>query len=144
MYVSDPIAAQVIGGQVSGEVSAFEVNGNVNAYSAVIIKVVSNDGLTLRGILLNITVGATEFTNTQYGRITPPISNLSSVTAQAGDRIVIEVGIRRDNQNSNANQRFGDSGGGDLTFADGTEVNDYNSWVEFSQDIIFPSVTVDE
>lgn len=142
-YVSDPIAGQTISGFVSGE-AAGAVSGNgINAYTSILIKVVSSEGV-VRGVLLSLTRGNTIFPlTTSVGRWMPaPPKALSSVTAENGDRIVIEVGISREASVGNrlVSLDFRD----DNATIDLTEggANTQNPWVEFSQDIRFPDVTI--
>jgi len=140
-YISDPIAAQTISGNVTGQIRGVETHGLVNGFSSILIKLVDVNGANPR-ILLNITTNATEYTTTLANKNTPSSTALTSQTANNGDRIVIEIGFMRDNRAATATQDFGDNAATDLTLNLQTETNTYNPWVEFSQDIRFPSVTV--
>jgi hypothetical protein len=137
-YVSNPIAAQTISGMVSGEIAVTESNGNVNAYSLIIIKIVSREGTVTRGTLLSRTRGIAEVTTTSLGRWTPAPVAINTITAESGDRIVVEVGISCEVQTgANATMTFLDNNTTtDLTEGGG---NTLNPWIEFSQDIIFPN-----
>ncbi|MFC1559854.1 hypothetical protein ACFLZ2_01125 [Candidatus Margulisiibacteriota bacterium] len=146
-YISDPIAPQTITGTVQGQVRGLEGGVNDNRVSAVLIRVVSNDGTVVRGTLLNLTypalTAANEYTLTMENRYTPVSTAVNSVTAQSGDRIVIEIGAFIYKKNGNSTQGFGDSAVADLPI-DQTTVTQSNPWIEFSQDIMFPGVTVIE
>lgn len=138
-YVSASLEAQEISGSVSGEVRGFETSPPNNAFSAVIIRVVSNDGSTFRGTLLDMTSGGTEYSTAPLqNRETPPASGLTPVTAQAGDRIVIEIGMTKLETKSGAEtQNFGDNHSLDLAVGDNTDNDVHNPWIEFSQTLSF-------
>jgi hypothetical protein len=143
-YVSDPIAAQTIGGGVSGEMAGIVSHtSGVTAYTAIIIKVVSNNGSTTRGTLLSMKQGNTVIPpTTAAGRWTPPPTTLNTVTSENGDRIVIEVGVTAEVMNNPrlATCTYLDNST-DLTEGGASTLN---PWVEFNQDILFPSVTMIE
>jgi hypothetical protein len=142
-YVSDPIAPQTIAGTISGQAGGGEASNFCNGFSAARIKVVSNDGATERGVLLTMGTGATEFTNPGPTNRNWPVSTAATVvTAEAGDRIVIEVGFRRDVRNTgNVYMNLGDNNATDLP-VDQTTTATNNPWIEFSQNIKWPSVSV--
>ena len=146
-YVSDPIAAQNITGTVKGQLRGDESATNQDMVSAIGIRVVSNDGSTVRGTLLSITypvLAGNEYGPTHENRYTPTSTAVSSVTAQNGDRIVIEIGCYRyaaGNPPGRCTQSFGDDSTTDLP-EDQTTTTADNPWVEFSADIRFPSVTL--
>ena len=146
-YVSDPIAAQNITGTVKGQLRGDESATNQDMVSAIGIRVVSNDGSTVRGTLLSITYPAlagNEYDTSYANRYTPTSTAVSSVTAQNGDRIVIEIGCYRyaaGNPPGRCTQSFGDDSTTDLP-EDQTTTTADNPWIEFSADIRFPSVTL--
>jgi hypothetical protein len=148
-YVSDPIAAQNITGTVKGQLLGMESAANQDMVSAIGVRVVSNDGSTVRGTLLSITypvLAGNEYGTSHANRYTPVSTAVSSVTAQNGDRIVIEIGCYRyaaGNPPGRCTQRFGDDGATDLPEDQTTTTDTYNPWVEFSADFRFlPSVTL--
>ncbi len=141
-YVSPPLAAAtVISGTVKGQILVSETNAAADYCRAVVVKVVSRDGETLRGTLLdefpsNLT---SEFATSKTNRYFPPSSSLSTVNAQAGDRIVVEIGFRSFNtvtSSYSANFRLGSNATSDLP-EDETSTTDANPWIEFSQDLGF-------
>ena len=141
--ISDPIGAQTISGTVKGQARCKESNGGMNAYTAVCIRVVSNDKSTVRGTLLSVTNGtsaSTELAATGSGtnRYFPASTALTAVTTQNGDRIIIELGAR---QTANSNNRTVSLVGGDDSATDLAEdestTTANNPWIEFSQDIKF-------
>jgi len=137
-YVSDPISAQTITGTVYGQVAGLEGHAGVNGFSDIIITIVSNDGSMVRGTLLAITSGATEYlVGTAENRKTPVSTAVSVVTAEANDRIVIEVGgLKNGAKKKDIQLIFGDDNAGDLPVDETTQTAN-NPWVEFSQTIAF-------
>jgi len=134
-WVSDSISAQTISAQTIKFQMRSEENSNANnnQFNTIGIRVVSSDGATVRGTILAITRDDVEMasggtlTNRQFS------ATSSSVTAQANDRIVIEIGTGGDpsaGNNHNVDIRIGDNGGSDLPEND-TSTSDLNPWVEF-------------
>jgi hypothetical protein len=146
-YVSKPLAAQDISGTVKGQVKCLESSSQADFCRALVVKVVSPDGQTLRGTLVSHFPGAlaSEYSSTGLtNRYFPPAGTpLTPVTVQAGDRLVIEVGTRSFNTSSTnrtATHRFGDASVTDLPENE-SETQDYNPWLEFSQTLTFLSFT---
>jgi hypothetical protein len=98
------------------------------------VRVVSNDGGTVRGTLieqrdgLNFAAGASYVNRRDYG-------TCAQVVAQAGDRIVIEVGAYKSAYYGGV-VKVGDGNATDLP-EDDTATTAYNPWVEFSQTLAF-------
>ena len=146
-YVSEPIGAQTITGTVKGQLRGMEDNAAQDMVSCILIKVVSNDGSTVRGTLLNFTYPA--LSGNEYGtkianRYTPISASLTTVTAEAGDRIVIEIGAYRykvGGSTGSCTQTYGDDSATDLP-EDQTTKTAYNPWVEFSQTLGLPKVII--
>lgn len=143
-YVSDPIGAQTITGTVKGQVICMETANSNNLMAQLLIKVVSNDGGTVRGTALahNTAALSNEFaltlTNRKYPRgWSGAGTTLTDVTAQDGDRIVIEVGKRQESTNSSStlNVQLGDDGGTDLPEDETDTTTTKNPWIEFSMTI---------
>lgn len=145
-YVSDPIGAQVIAGTLKGQVLANQnVGGSSNCSAQLLIRVVSGDGSTVRGTLLAMqTTGGSTFNVTTDRNIrfphqwTAPGASLSSVTAQSGDRLVIEIGHRTTRSSSGrvGSLTVGDDSGTDLP-EDETTTAANNPWLQFSQTLLF-------
>ena len=151
-FVSEPLAAQTITGTVMGIIRARENVTGVNARSQMVVRVVSGDGTTVRGTLLPqnttttninewvITTTATAVRNARFP-VGAGAATLTSVTAQDGDRIVIEVGGRAVNTATTATftlaLRFGENA---TDAADNeTGVTEAAPWVEFSNGLAFSS-----
>jgi len=154
-YVSDPIDGQTISGTVKAQIICRESNAATDATMAITIKVVSNDGGTLRGTLLAI--AASDLINTSPPEWTTTATNrrfldasevtpvtLTPVVAQDGDRIVVEIGMREVTTTSSRYGRFwlGDDGASDLPEDDTTTDTTMNPWIEFSQTIDWPTAPV--
>ena len=139
--------AQTVSGFVKGQMRVRETDPACLMCRAVLIRVVSNDGLTERGTLLADFPAslesevATDSTNRHF----PPNSALTQVACQDGDRIVVEVGYRA----------FNTAGGNLYSYIwlnntaatadlpeDETTTDNLCSWIEFSQDLVFASVQV--
>lgn len=140
-FISDRLETQTISGTVKGQFRCYETNADADFCAAVVIRVVSADGQTVRGTLLSYFPGsltsewATSFTNRQF----PPSTALSEVVCQAGDRLVIEVGFR--SFNTHNTYRLGyvhlnDTAATDLP-EDETTTTEYAPWMEFSQTLNF-------
>jgi hypothetical protein len=157
-YVSDPIDAQTLspGGAwtAKGQIRCVEETTGVNAGLAIGIRVVSNDGSTVRGTLLDVTaadaLGALEcdadatfaaLENRQFVDAAETSTlELAEVVASAGDRIVIEIGIRdaSTSTTTGAALSFGDDGTGDLG-ENSTDTTATNPWVQLSGTVAFQS-----
>lgn len=147
-FVSEPLAAQTISGSFSAVVRAGESATAADATLQVVIRVVSGDGVTQRGVLygghaaaLNATVGAIgqEMATAAQTRIFPAGTALTSVAAEAGDRLVIEVGARHHGTNTAVNSfiQLGDAAAtADHTLAAGATTS-LCPWVELSATLAF-------
>ncbi|HJS83611.1 MAG TPA: hypothetical protein VJ742_12330 [Nitrososphaera sp.] len=156
-YISPPLnGAQTISGSINGAIKSRESNADANMRAQMLVKVVSNDGSTVRGTALahnTAALTAEEFvttgTNAKFPFLYPTYGEaLTSVNAQDGDRILIEVGYRAHNTTTSSRTgtgRFGDNNSTlntsnntyDHYLADTSETADYNPWIEFSQKLNF-------
>ena len=142
-----PLAAGAISGTVQGQVACREANGATDARTQILIRVLDPPATGLRGTLLALDTAAlsSEFVVSSSGagqsRMSPRggAVALASVTAQAGDWLVVEWGFR--NHGTNTNNVFVRSGSAgataDLAAGDETTNADagpvYRGWIEFSQ-----------
>ena len=138
-WVSVPIDAQTIAAQTfEFQMRCLELDTVDNMVITIGARVVSNDGSTVTGTLFDVTRDGTEMatgtlTNRRFTVTT------TEVTANAGDRIVIEVGCGGDPQgggNHDADIRIGDNGAADLA-EDDADTDDDNPWIEFPNTISF-------
>jgi hypothetical protein len=134
-YVSMPVAGQTISGTAKLYMKASEVNAADDMRSQLVIWVMKPDG-TSRGVLYAGDTGGltSEWATTLTNRKFPPSVpiTLSSVTATAGDRIVVELGARTGTiTNRNAQLQVGDNQASDLGENE-TDTGSLNAWLEFS------------
>jgi hypothetical protein len=150
-YVSDPVEAQTIGGSIKGQLACL-VNNNANGCTvAVRIRVVSNDGLAERGVLLEIaasgavttpprfTDSGSEFENRKFKNAAEEtLLALTDVEAEGGDRIVVEIGFREvtDDAFRLARVLLGDAAAIDLPEDESSRYSAKQStpsgWIEFN------------
>lgn len=137
-YVYGPIAAQTINGNVKGQLRGLESNAAMDATAAIHIRVVKPDA-TDRGTLLAITAaalaGSNEYpTGTATNKNTLVSTALSSVTAVAGDYLVIEIGVKQNSASTNRSVThvFGDNDATTDLPEDQTTTATNNPWIEFS------------
>ncbi|MEK9894952.1 MAG: hypothetical protein VW518_00815, partial [Burkholderiaceae bacterium] len=145
-YVSDPLEAQRINGQLDAQIQCSEAHAANNLVLSVKVLVVSNDGATVRATLLALTRAATELDTTLTNRTIGPLT-LTPYTCVWGDRLVIELGVGGTpgggggTQGHNATLRWGeDASSGDLPEDESTTGTTYRPWAEFSTQIRFATV----
>ncbi len=146
-FISPPlVGAQTITGTFKGQLFARGATGNFRAQ--VVVRVVSNNGTTIRGTLVPSDTSASSSvwsTTAAINRKFPlaaisPVT-VSSVSAQDGDRICVEVGARVHSTLTTATNnfvRFGNPTSSDLAEDETSTDNGLRApWFEFSQDLIF-------
>lgn len=146
--ISDPLAATTINGTVFAWARTYETNTAADYRSQILVKVVSNDGSTVRGILLAHDTGALSNEWAQgtsvadsRGRGFPRGASsgvsVNPVNVQDGDRIVVEIGYRR--HATVSAPYFGyivvSSDGADIAVSESATSGD--PWIEFSDDLVF-------
>lgn len=151
-YISDPIPAQTISGTIKGLLRTQE-STFMAARSQLLVKVVSGDGTVVRGVLYagDLTTSAPnatdEWVQASYGGRwflrniltsagTAPVS-LTSVNAQSGDRIVLEIGARTF-LNATGNLLLDTQATGTADLISENNVTN-RSWLEFSQNLVLDS-----
>jgi hypothetical protein len=114
--------------------------GNQGKELAFVARVCSNDGSTFRGTLLAFTFSNGSDFQASPISLAPAQQSMSAVSAQDGDRIVIEIGFRNNTTGAGTNSvELGDASSSDLGTTAG-EANPYNPWTEFvSLDLTFQS-----
>jgi hypothetical protein len=112
---------------------------DVNTWSVttyLLIRVVSNDGLTFRGTLYAGVINATVWAGTYTSRHNDAVAVQNSVAQQTNDRIVVEVGARwaTDSINSSAQTIIGEGGAGAsaLPLNDTDTDTDKYPWIAFT------------
>ncbi len=97
-YISPPIKGGTISGTAKCQIRSVELAGGDNASQRLGLRVVSNDGATVRGTLLAVGFYGvlTEFGTVAGGGLRNRFwldgDALTSVVAQDGDRLVLELG----------------------------------------------------
>jgi len=148
-FVSPPLQAQTITGTFAGAFMVRESNAAANMRSQVVVRVIAPDG-TVRGTLISASAAALSnewiASTTSYRCARFPVgssgTSVSSVSASAGDRIVVEVGCRAINTSGTTFTGTLRYGGGitntDLPSNDTqTTGTTDNPWMEFSQNLTF-------
>jgi hypothetical protein len=149
-YISDGMAAGIV---FTNAVTSFTMQLMVREYAAadnvdrivLAIRVLSNDGSTVRVVLRNSSSSAGEFINNATHRNksfnTAGASTVSaSYTTVAGDRLVIEIGyLDASGSSPEASAKWGENAT-DLP-ANETQTTDGAGWIEFSNTITFSSPT---
>lgn len=138
-YISDPLSSDyTFPGNIRGQILGACPSAS-KAKPALVAKVVSGDGTTIKGYLLPYTYEAAksaEFSTTLANRYNPIAQNIVSITASKGDRVVLEVGYYSGNPSAkSASMRFGDNGSTDLPEDNTTTDQTMNPWIEFGRDI---------
>jgi len=129
---------------LSGVIRGLEANWACDAYITTAVRVVSGDGATVRGTIfqaistpeLNYTTAKTRIWNAV---------NLTAVTAQTGDRIVVELGFwgQTPDTGYDVTIRLGDpSGTADFALTEDL-VTDLCPWIELSPDLTFSAAAPD-
>lgn len=151
-FISDPLAAQTITGTVTGQVLAEQGNSLWNFHTQIILRVVSSTGSTVRGTLYagTATTGTSsptnEFATSLTNRSFPHTgtATLTSVSAQLGDRLVIEIGGRAHYSTSGTKDitfTIGDNNASDLA-AGNTGTTENNPWIQLSANLTFQPLNV--
>jgi hypothetical protein len=138
-WISGPITAQTLSAQtLKLQIRAAESNAAADLYASISVRVVSNDGNTVRGTILTLVRDSTEFASTLTNR--GYSATTTQVVASANDRIVIEIGQGGDptggGNHNDGTLRIGDTAASDLPEND-TATDDYNPWVQFANTISF-------
>lgn len=138
-YVSDPIGVHDFTGCTwKGQVRCMEDAAKMDALLWFYdLRIVSNDGQTIRHELTAQKYSNTEFDNKELVNRRISQITVSAGSSQNGDRIVADVGVYTTNTKTDlytATMDFGDNSGTDLPENE-TETTQYNPWIEFSHNI---------
>lgn len=137
-FVSPPLAAQTISGNIKGQMRAQQSNATGQTARTTIVVTVINPAGTIVATLLGLTNGSTDLGTTLTNRDYPLSTALTSYTCNTNDRIVIEVGIAR---TSGVTVRTGTVAATNNSSTslpeDNTTTTASSSWFEFSQNIKF-------
>lgn len=140
-FISEPLDVnQTITGSYTLMVRARELTATDNIDSRnTAIKVYSGDGTTLRGTLRANAVsgGATEWGTALTGIQFATLGSLTSVSALAGDRIVLEVAARMSATGTTPQWEIAIGGNGTDHANTNGDTTGTVPWLEFSQNITF-------
>ena len=139
-WISAPLAAAfsfTTSHTYSAVVRGIEGDLACDAHIAIVIRVVSADGATVRGTIASLMATSTELDVTWATRIKAATA-LTAVSASAGDRIVIEIGSHGVTPSTayDVTWRFGDGAAADFALTEGLTSAD-NPWVELSPTLTF-------
>jgi hypothetical protein len=145
-YVSDPLEAQTLTGNVKAQIQGFEANNGNNLFLTLKILVINNTGSTVLSTLLAITRDTTnEFTTSLLNRNFPSTA-MGSYACAAGDRLCVEVGLgglctaAGGVNGHNGSLRWGgNASSGDLPEDDTQAGTTYRPWIEFANTFAFQS-----
>jgi hypothetical protein len=155
-FISHTLAAQTISGTVKGQIRCTEGTADADMAMEFSLRVISRTDGTVRGTLYQTAgsgtiVPAYEFDSSGLvNRYMPPGGSqaVTSVNAQQGDLLVLEVGVRAYNtilSAKTATIRYGYSAARSDLPEDQTDTNDYNAWLELSHDILWDdTITLDD
>lgn len=132
-HVSDPLtAAQTITGTFDLCMAAFESNADADMFFHIHAWVTQGDSSTPRGVLLSDYIDNNELPTSEQGHAITQQS-VSSVDAEVGDRIVVEVGYRATNSttSSRTGRTYHGGTGADITVGGAVTLP---GWCEFSHD----------
>jgi hypothetical protein len=144
--ISEPLFAQTISGTVRGVFGAAESNAAADYNAQMNVRVIDSTGATRGSLLLQQTDAlnnefavSTSVMTSRYFSAGTSAKSMTSVVAQAGDRLVVELGYRRHVTTTTSYAGYIQIGGLD-TVAD-RALNQTATvgvgWVEFSGDILF-------
>lgn len=138
-YVSEPLAAQTISGNLTGQarLSLSSATG-CTAITKIVVTVVDILG-NIRSTLFNGASGSSAITTTQTNRFFPASTALSSFACNTGDRLVFEMGIVRTagTTSRTGNIAYGSTNGGTDLPINETTTTGNNPWIEISNTILF-------
>jgi hypothetical protein len=149
-FLSDPLDAQTLSGTFSMVLGVGQNAASDDEFMQVIIRVLSGDGLTVRGTAYSgsaLTTVSTTPSAVNYEAATGVWSHyllnvaLSNVNIQQGDRISVEVGSRITQSTTSAGftTRYTSRDDGvdlPLTADRGIFENNIRPWIEFSADLV--------
>jgi len=144
-YVSDPLAAQTLAGNIKGQFQCSETANNDNLFLTFKLMSCARDGSSISNTLLAITRDTTtEFTTSLVNKNFPSTA-LTSTAIALGERLILEIGAGGNITTGaggtighNASLRWGNAAtSGDLPEDDTEAGTTFRPWVEFSQTILF-------
>lgn len=150
-YVSPRLKAQTISGNVTAQFQCLEAHANNQLFITIVVKVISEDGTTVRSTLLAITRATSLEVATSLTNRTFPSTAMGSYACTDGDRLLVEVGLAGNVttaaggvQGHNGSIRWGCSAsGGDLAVNETETGTTFRPWIEFSNTYTFEDFPID-
>lgn len=136
-FVSEPLAAQTISGNIRGQIRASVASTTgCTAITKIVVTVVDPLG-AIRATLFNGASGSSTIPTTLTNRFVPASTALTPFACNTGDRIVCEVGMVRTAGVTarTGNYSFGYTTVTDLA-VDETTTTGNSPWIEFSNTIL--------
>jgi len=153
-YVSPPLDSnQTISGNIKGQVGSSEGNAAADMRAQIVVWVCKSDA-TSRGTLYAGDTGALSSEFSLFGTVTNRkyprggSTAVTSVAAQTGDRIVVEIGCRK-HENATTSRNMihvlGNPEGGTDLPEDETDTSQSKvPWIEFADNLTFTAPTLRE
>lgn len=136
-YIGPPMYPKRITGTVSMVIRCSENANTNNAHLAYVLRVLSQDGGTVRGILASFLTTSSEFplTASAATRI-HSAQAITALTTLPGDRLCMEIGVAASGPTAagSAVLRCGTSASSDFALTAGL-TTDLNPWFEISDDV---------
>lgn len=140
-WVSAPLSAQSLSGTVQGQVRGWQSNFYAYSMPLFVAYLIGSD-LQYKSTIYSYTPAGSPFYSSSNHNGSMPQSPPGTVAATSiadGDRIAIDLGIRRDATASNSATHslvVGDNAASDLP-VDNSSTATYDPWIEFSQTLTF-------
>ena len=139
-FISEPLDAVLIQGTFGIAMRGIESDIGANVSLGVVARVMGGDD-TVRGTLCTIDPGDVEFVTGYESRMVTGVA-ITPVVAQAGDRLVVEVGgvvstVTAPSPTFGINVQAG-ANGNDYTISGDAVAR--NTWIEFSQDLWYTPI----
>jgi hypothetical protein len=137
-YVGDALIAQTISGTAKCQLRASDDGGEGDLTARLLVKVVSSDGSTVRGIALAIGDYSTgSFLHSSIrNKVFANGDALTPVVVQEGDRLVVEIGVNNPNAMEFSISFGAPSAAADLPENE-TSTGALVPWIEFSSGLRF-------
>lgn len=143
-YVSGTLAAQLLAGPISIQMRTAEALGTANAVCRMALKVVSEDGATVRATLLaHADYGSgTEWNTSLRNQIFAFQDQITAYTCILGDRLLLELGCNHAAALVGIDVSHGDDNANDLTENQETDTTALNPYLKFYKRVTFADVSV--
>ena len=140
-YVSDTLAAQTLAGPISIQMRTAEALATADAFCRMALKVISEDGATVRATLLAFADfgSGTEWNTALRNQIFAFQDQITSYTCILGDRLLLELGCNHAAAAVSLSVSHGDDNASDFAENDETQTTALNPWLKFYKRVTFES-----